>query len=77
MTLRAPRAGSPSEDMQSNVTTLATGARAQGRNKFVILAGADAKLTHAGRYYYYETTGQRFLVFVWFLLADCRDAQIF
>ena len=49
---REPRRG------QSNVTTLATGAGERGRNKFVILAGADAKLTPAGRYFY-ETTGQR------------------
>ena len=49
---REPRRG------QSNVTTLATGAGERGRNRFVILAGADAKLTPAGRYFY-ETTGQR------------------
>ena len=42
----------------SNRTILATGAGEEGRNKYVVLADASARLTPAGRFYY-QQTGER------------------
>ena len=46
---RQPRRG------VSNRTTLATGAGARGRNRYLVLADAGGRLTDAGRYYYRQT----------------------